>query len=555
MARKSRKPSIVNEVIVEEKLSTALYLRLSVKNDESDSIENQEKLIRHFLSDKPEFTIHGIYCDYGKSGVTFHRPDFQRLQADINKGVINCIIVKDLSRFGRNSLDGGEFLETVFTNQKVRFIAVNDNYDSFSATAADQQMMHLTNLANELYAKDISAKISSSFRVKQENGEFLGAYPTFGYMKNAENPRKLDVDPEAASVVKKIFQMKREGIGNNVIARQLNEEDIPSPSRYRYEKGIVRNEKFKDTKWAVSVVKKILTNEVLLGHTIQGQKKQSLAENKKQVIVPKEQWIIVKNTHQPIISQELFDEVQEILKERSQLTQMTNSTHKQENLFKGMLICQECGSILQMQRIKWYSKKKNSTQYAMCYHCPTHINSAQRCSFTSIPEKNIREAVLCVLQKQKALANDFRALFEDSKYIEEKKRISDEFQSQLAHVKQEQHRVEKLRQRVYDDYIEEVIDKSEYNFLFEKYNKQLLQLSEQYCDIEKRKKESTEKQPEKNKWLLKTKLFQDEMELTHELLYTLVEKINIIDKQTLHIDLHFRDEYTALCKCVQQGGA
>lgn len=244
MARKSRFRAPVQEKPKLRVYSTGAYVRLSVLDGpqcDSDSIENQEALVRAYVESDPSLSLFSVYSDNGETGVDFERDDFERLLDDIRAGKVDCVIVKDLSRFGRNYIEAGEYLEKIFPFMGVRFIAVNDGYDSIDPAASDSLSMHLKNLVNDVYARDISQKICPVLQEKQERGEFIGNWAAYGYLKSAEDKHRLVVDEETAPVVRDIFQWRLIGMDYQEIAKRLTELGIPSPSRYRFEKGMVKS--------------------------------------------------------------------------------------------------------------------------------------------------------------------------------------------------------------------------------------------------------------------------------------------------------------------------
>lgn len=308
MARKSRKPTtqpIEAETQPQVLYRAGLYARLSVdKGEESlDSIENQIQIMEDYLRSRQEIVICERYIDLGQSGTNFEREGFHRLLNHIRRGEINCVVVKDLSRFGRNHIETGSYLEEVFPFLGVRFIAVNDHYDSID-TPKDTQglLLPLRNIVNELYARDISAKVISQMRVKQAKGEYLGAFAPYGYRRDPEQTNRLTIDPEAAETVREIFALRLEGMGCQTIAKLLSEGGTPPPSRYR------RGEE--GAQWHKSTVKRILQNPVYLGDMVQCKEQSSVFWGKRRKPLPSEQWIRVKGTHAPLISQEAFDRVQ-----------------------------------------------------------------------------------------------------------------------------------------------------------------------------------------------------------------------------------------------------
>lgn len=299
---------------------TALYIRISILDggrQGSDTVKTQELFLRKFIEEKPEFLLTGIYVDNGESGVNFQRSSFKQMIEDIKKEQINCIIVKDLSRFGRNYIETGEYIEKIFPLMGVRFIAINDCYDSEASGAKDLFEIHLKNLVNDSYARDISQKICPVLRTRQENGEFIGSWAAYGYIKSEESKYKLVIDEESAYVVKKIFQWRLWGMSYQSIARNLDRLEIPSPERYRYKKGIHKNEKAKEALWRAGTIGRILENQVYLGHMVQRKTKAALWKGEAQTKMPKEQWIVVKNTHEALINELDFENVQKMRKEKA----------------------------------------------------------------------------------------------------------------------------------------------------------------------------------------------------------------------------------------------
>ena len=229
MARKSRvnPPSSVL-VSGEKRYQVALYVRLSVLDGgrkDRDTVRTQELLLRNFIQGKPEFSLYSVYVDNGQSGVNFERDDWKRLLDDVKQGRVNCIIVKDLSRFGRNYIEAGEYLEKVFPFLGVRFIAVNDQYDSLDSSASDYLAVHLKNLINDVYARDISHKICPVLRNMQEQGRYIGSMAAYGYKKSERDRHILEIDPEAAQVVRSIFQWRVMGLKYSQITRELRRQD------------------------------------------------------------------------------------------------------------------------------------------------------------------------------------------------------------------------------------------------------------------------------------------------------------------------------------------
>lgn len=320
MARTKRKtnpviPAAEAPVQAQKQYRVAAYARLSMEDSGkpgADTIEGQKNLLLRFIENDPTLTLYGLFCDNGQTGTDFQRPEFEKLMETVKRGEVDCIVVKDLSRFGRNYKETGNYLERIFPFLGVRFIAVNDGFDTLTAQrGADGYLVPLKNLINEVYSKDISKKSGSALAAKQKNGDFIGAWAPYGYRKCADDPHKLEPDEATAPVVRQIFRWRAEGIGVTQIARRLNDGGVPSPSAYLYNTGVCKTEKYNGVIWHVQTVKNVLSRQVYIGHMVQGTKRQSFYENRGQYIKPKEEWIIVENTHEPLIDRETFDKVQE----------------------------------------------------------------------------------------------------------------------------------------------------------------------------------------------------------------------------------------------------
>lgn len=294
------------------------YLRLSVENSggkTEDSIENQRTAVLALIDTQQDMCLHDVYCDNGETGTNFARPAFERLMRDLHAGTINCVVVKDLSRFGRNYLEAGMLLEQTFPSMGVRFVAINDAFDTQTAVRSTEgYIIPLRNILNDIYAKDISLKTGSALKIKQQQGDFIGAWAAYGYRKDSQNRHRLAVDEPAAAVVRQMFQWKAQGMGNAAIARELTRQKIPSPSAYRYQLGLVKQNSLSDVPWRGSTVKCILQNEVYLGHTVQGRRRASLYQGQKQRRLPRAQWMVVENTHPVLVERALFDAAQAVMR-------------------------------------------------------------------------------------------------------------------------------------------------------------------------------------------------------------------------------------------------
>ena len=302
----------------------ALYLRLS-KDDmeeggaksESNSIANQRELLRSFVKSQPDIQIFDIYVDDGYSGGNFDRPEFKRMTTDIEAGKVNCVIVKDLSRFGREYIEAGRWIEKTYPALNVRFISVTDQFDSKTADFSEKSfVVPIKNFVNESYCRDISGKVRSHQKIKREKGEFIGAFAPYGYCKDPENKNCLVIDSYAADIVRKIFSWKIDGFSLGAIAEKLNVRHVQSPKEYKKANGENYNSGFhsSDTpKWSAVQIKRILTNEVYIGNMVQGKQERISYKVKQRLDKPESEWVKVENTHPAIIRQNDFDVVQKLL--------------------------------------------------------------------------------------------------------------------------------------------------------------------------------------------------------------------------------------------------
>ena len=330
----------------------AIYLRLSQDDEkydkgfkaESNSISNQRLQIKDFIDKNEDMEFAGEYADDGYSGINFERPAFKKMMEDAITGSINCIIVKDLSRFGRDYIDSGRYLQRVFPSLDIRFIALNDNYDSFTASETEKNLViPFKSFINDNYCRDTSAKVRSVCKVKRKQGQFISNYAPYGYEKDKEDRHKIVIDKEAEYVVQKIFSMKLEGYSSYSIAKHLNDNGIPSPMEHKKAKGIRYKTGFSTKavpKWDTPAVNRILTNEVYIGTLQQGKREKLNYKLDKVVFKDKSDWIEIEDNHEAIIDTYDFEIVQKLLK----CDIKANKAGEKADLFSGLLFCKDCNS-------------------------------------------------------------------------------------------------------------------------------------------------------------------------------------------------------------------
>lgn len=377
MARKSRKTT--NNAVVtvaETKYKTAIYVRLSYEDErkiEQESVDNQKAFLMDYITQKNDLTLVATYIDRGVTGTKFDRPEFNKMISDMRAGKINCIVVKDLSRLGRNYLESGDYIEKIFPFFGVRFIAVTDNYDSLTAEPTeDGLIVPLKNLINEVYAKDISRKIRSSIDNMYRNGIMVASSIAYGYLKDPDGDHQIMVDDVAAPVVRRIFDEYISGNSIISIAKGLNEDGVSSPSERRIETGARKKRKYEKVRWVGKTITYILTNSIYTGDLEMGKRKTDLCKGLKNEIQSKDDRYVVKDHHEAIISHETFERALQIYKSRKNeaITNAADACVKKkarEAVLAGVLYCGDCKRKMTIHR--YTQKKKAGVSYKAYYTC------------------------------------------------------------------------------------------------------------------------------------------------------------------------------------------
>ena len=397
------------------------YIRLSKEDrikDESNSVTNQKAIIESYIKKNEDLEFVDFYIDDGYSGTTFDRPEYKRMFKDIVDGQVNTIIVKDLSRFGRNHIQSDDYIENILPGYNVRFISIIDDVDSFNNPKSVCSIeIPLKNLMNDQYARDISEKVRSTLKIKQLNGEFIGVTAPYGYLKNPKDKHKFIIDKEASYIVKKIFNMILLGKSRKEISEHLNSKNVLTPSLYKLSKENINNEKLiRSKKWNAEIVNRILRNETYTGTLIQNIKTKPNYRTDKLIDVNKDEWIINENHHEPIISKDKFDEVQQILNRKTKVNKNDDI-----DLFSGYLKCSHCGSGLVIK------KSKNQ----IYYYCSSYIKD-KSCLKYSINKKKLEQMVNDeIIKKINIEQLDRKVLNEliDMIYIIDKNNIKIEFKN------------------------------------------------------------------------------------------------------------------------------
>lgn len=538
-----------------EKYLTAAYVRLSVEDSGrkgADTIEGQKKMLVDFIGQRADMELAGVWCDNGETGTDFARPQFEAMMEKVRRGEINCIVVKDLSRFGRNYKETGNYLERIFPFLGVRFIAVTDNFDTLTAERnANGYIVPLKNIINEAYSKDISKKSASALHSKQKRGDFIGAWSPYGYGKNPDDTHKLIINEETAPVVRQVFEWRAEGLSVTQIARRLNDAGILSPSAYLYKTGQVRTEKYRGVPWHTQVLKSILAHPVYLGHMVQGRKRQSFYDGAKQVCTPESEWVVVHNTHEPIIAKEVFDAVQKLAQERkaeyhSRLGKF-DGMGGSENIFKQLVYCADCKRPLVRYKNVSHEKKLWYT-----FICPAHANDPKACPKKGIREDKLTEIVGALVQKQVALAVDMDALIQRINRSPAFCREVEQRRSRIVNAGRTLKRCQSLYDSLYQNYAEGLMNEDEYISLRERCQKQAEEARQTISALELEEL-SGRRHASENLFLQAFTQFQSCGELKRDMLTALIERIYIDEFDGVEIIFKYRDEYKALCDFIEGG--
>ena len=518
--------------------NATLYLRLSRDDgdkEESGSITGQRELLRDYISQHPELREYAIRIDDGFSGSTFERPGFQKMIEDVKAGRTDCIVVKDLSRFGRNYLDAGEYIEKIFPFLGVRFIAVNDNYDSLGERkSSDDLIIPFKNLINEAYCRDISMKIRSQLEIKRKNGQFLGSFAAFGYLKDEQDKNKLVVDQYAADIVRDIFKWKLEGISPQDIADALNKLGVLSPMEYKRSLGMKYTTSFKTSAkaaWSAGTVIRILKNPIYTGVLIQGKETTPSYKVHKRIAKAKSEWTVIEDSHEAIISEIDFDSVQKVLK----CDTRRSPDDKAVGLFSGMLFCGDCGASMVRKTVPAGEKKY------VYYVCSAHKQD-KSCSPHRMRDTALEEIVLDSLRQHIREVVNMSELLNITDTAPLRNAQAQKVQRQLDKKREEYEKLQKLLMSLYENLTDGVIDREEYARLKASFTaradeaeKQMDALRESLNDI---RSHGTE-----NVWMNEFIKRQELASLDRAVVVALIDKILIYSNDVVEIIYRWQDEF------------
>ena len=548
MARKSR----IQSASARSGSSTwlcAVYVRLSREDGdkvESESIVSQKNILSDFLSKDPDIQVVDTFVDDGYSGTNFDRPAFQRMMGMVKEKKINCIIVKDLSRLGRNYIEVGNYVERIFPLLDIRFIAVNDNIDSFRDPSSITNIgVPFRNVVNDAYCGDISKKIRSVLDMKRKRGDYIGSFACYGYQKDPQNHNRLIIDEEAAAVVRKIFSWRLQGLGMITICKKLNDLGIPNPTAYRKAHSLNYNHcqiDSENTTWCDSTVRRILKNQMYIGNLVQGKGKIKSYKVQKFVNVPEEDWIIVEGTHEPIVSREVFEMVQDLFARDTRVSPYNDNLY----LFSGFIRCADCKRAMNRKTIR-----QPYGEYTY-FVCSTYKKaSPNRCTKHTIRTEELENAVLAAIQKQVSLMVETEKILENLNQNKIKNKMTDQLKHLIDEKQQEIEKYRKLRQSLYVDWKTGEITQEDYYALKADFDENISSLK---SSVEKLTGELSDTEKEiftDNSFLKSFKKYRNITKLTRTVLLELVDHILVYEGKKIEIKFKYQDEFDRMLQAIQ----
>ncbi|MDD5919157.1 MAG: recombinase family protein [bacterium] len=550
MARKSRYQETAAQKPDAKVWSTALYVRLSREDgdkSESESIIAQRELLLNFIEKNSDLALYDIYIDDGYTGTNFERPSFRRMIADITDKAIDCVAVKDLSRFGRNYIETGKYIETFFPLMGVRFISVNDSVDSVKNPGSTNDIMiPFKNIINDEYCRDISKKVRSSLDIRRANGKFIGSFACYGYIKNPNDHNKLLVDPEAAETIRLIYRLFLSGKGMIAIAKTLNRMGIPNPSTYKRSKGLnYKHPAYRenDGLWCDATVRRILKNEMLTGVMVQGVNRTISYKVQVSKPVDRADWVKVPDTHEAIIDRATFDTVQGLLKRDTR----TPPQKEKVGLFAGFLKCADCGKAMNKKLI---SQPNRDYHYFVCSTFKKSDRNA--CTKHTIRSDKLEQAVLTTLQSQIAIAVSMDEVITAINENGKRRKVTEQLETLLQAKRRERGRCAGVMNDLYPDWKAGMLNQEQYLALRERYESELRKIDAALADIEERINKVSDGVDESNEFVRSFKKYRNIQHLTREVLIELVENIYVHEGGEITIALKYRDAFEDAAQYIEK---
>lgn len=541
--------------IIDQTFKVAIYLRLSKEDDdlscssgaksESNSISNQRKLIYDFMKSHPELELYDEYKDDGKSGSNFDRAEFQRMMKDIEAGKVNCVVVKDQSRFGRDYIDVGKYKEKIFPKLGVRFITINEGYDSLSATSSDDLAFTINSFVYDFYIRDISTKIRTNLTAKKQNGEYAGAFVAYGYVKDSNDKSKLVVDQFAADVVRDIFRWKIEGLSPQNIAVRLNELGIPSPAEYKKLSGSNYKTSFQTSSkavWSHVSVRRILKNEIYLGVMIQGKRTTPNYKTKTLVTKAESEWLRVEGTHEAIISVRDFELVQELLRD---------DTHCRAGdvtvpVYAGRIYCGDCGATAVRKTVSYAGKRY------VYYVCNANKHDKTVCSRHSIREDVLDQVIYQTVRHQIDLLLDVDKALRQFENLSWEKHKLKQLDASIEIQEEVVRKNNTLRLGIYEDLRAGLLDRSEYESLKKELAERITEATAAIEKLNKEKREILDGVSKQQSWIEQFRQYENVTELTRPMVIHLIERINIFEDSNIEIVFRHRNQIEEILRFISE---
>lgn len=541
--------------IIDQTFKVAIYLRLSKEDgdlscssgakSESNSISNQRKLIYDFMKSHPELELYDEYKDDGKSGSNFDRAEFQRMMKDIEAGKVNCVIVKDQSRFGRDYIDVGKYKEKIFPKLGVRFITINESYDSLSATSSDDLAFTINSFVYDFYIRDISTKIRTNLTAKKQNGEYAGAFVAYGYVKDSNDKSKLVVDQFAADVVRDIFRWKIEGLSPQNIAVRLNELGIPSPAEYKKLSGSNYKTSFQTSSkavWSHVSVRRILKNEIYLGVMIQGKRTTPNYKTKTVVTKAESEWLRVEGTHEAIISVRDFELVQELLRD---------DTHCRAGdvtvpVYAGRIYCGDCGAAAVRKTVSYAGKRY------VYYVCNANKHDKTVCSRHSIREDILGQVIYQTVRHQIDLLLDVDKALRQFENLSWEKHKLKQLDASIEIQEEVVRKNNTLRLGIYEDLRAGLLDRSEYESLKKELAERIAEATAAIEKLNKEKREILDGVSKQQSWIEQFRQYENVTELTRPMVIHLIERINIFEDSNIEIVFRHRNQIEEILRFISE---
>ena len=531
----------------------AIYLRLSKEDGsasaygekaESNSISNQRMLIRDFLKNHPEITVVREYCDDGFTGANFERPEFQKMMDAVRNREIDCIVVKDLSRFGREYIDSGHYLQKVFPALGVRFIAINDNYDNAQpGTIENDLVLPFKNLMNDSYCRDISIKVRTNLDAKRRSGQFVGSRIVYGYLRCPDDKNRLVVDPYAAGVVQDIFKWKIEGMSPLQISDRLNAEGILSPIEYKKANGSRQRTCFQTNPkamWSAVAIYRILHNEIYTGVLLQGKTTTPNHKIKKTIQKDRSEWSRTENAHEAIISSVQFDLVQQLLKNDTRRPAGGDTVYP----LAGKIVCADCGSSMIRK-----TTRTDGKEYA--YFLCSEYRKNHTCTAHRISEKQLYDTVLAVLQAHISAALDLSRALSRMDALSWEGRELEKIKANVVLQEEQIDKSRRMKTEAYEDFRNQLLSREEYETFRDEFDRKIKEAKEIIMRLHSEQNRIAGGFASQQGWIKQFQKYENIQQITRPVVVHLIDQIVIHEEKEIEVRLLHQEPFASLMQHVK----